>query len=123
MKAYNIMIVFGITVIVIIGGVMGFPIAKMFVGIPDYDIRVDAVIDEQEITPIGQVLIQNTGSKPLTEVKIDFGEGEKMELGTLDVRDRMILTPPYNNKMESVTVSADHHISVNKEYRNENLQH
>lgn len=117
------MIIFGITVIVIIGGVMGFPIAKMFVGLPDYDIYVEAIIDDQKATAVGQVLIQNTGSEPLTEVKIDFGEGQKIELGTLDVRDRIILTPPHNNKMESVTVFADHHISVNKEYRSENLQH
>ncbi|WP_148702590.1 hypothetical protein [Nitrosopumilus piranensis] len=102
---------------------MGFPMAKMFVGLQEYDLHVEAIIDNQKNSTIGQVLIQNTGSKPLTDIKIDFGEGKKMELGTLDVRNRIILTPPNDNKMESVTVFADHHISVNKEYREENLQH
>ena len=102
---------------------MGFPIAKMFVGLPDYELHVEAVIDNQKANTVGQVLIQNMGSKPLTDVKIDFGEGKKLELGTLDVRNRIILTPPNDNKMEFVTVFADHHISVNKEYREENLQH
>lgn len=117
------MIVFGISIIAVIGTVMGFPTAKMFVGLPDYDLYVEAIIDNQETTAVGQVLIQNTGSKPLTNLKIDFGEVEKMELGTLDVRDRIILTPPHNNKMESVTVFADNHISVKKEYREGNLEH
>lgn len=117
------MIVFGISIVIVIGGIMGFPMAKMFVGLPDYDLHVEAVIDNQKSSTMGQVLIQNTGSKPLTDVKIDFGEGKKLELGILDVRDRIILTPPDDNKMESVTVFADHHISVNKEYREENLQH
>lgn len=102
---------------------MGFPIVKMFVGLPDYDLHVEAIIDEEKTTKIGQVLLQNTGSKPLTDVKIDFGEGKEIELGTIDVRDRVILTPPQGNKMESVIVFADHHISVKKEYRQENLQH
>lgn len=115
--------IFGLTIIVVIGGIMGFPILKLFVGLPDYDLHVEAIIDDQKTIAVGQVLLQNTGSKPLTDVKIDFGEGKKIELGTLDVRDRIILTPPQDNKMESVTVFADHHISVKKEYREENLEH
>lgn len=58
----------------------------------------------------------------MTDVKIDFDEGKKWNL-VHDVRDRIIITPPYDNKMESVTIFADKHISVNREYREKNLEH
>ena len=100
---------------------MGLPAAKLFVGIPDYDLYVEALIDNRNPIAVGQVLIQNTGSQPLTNVKVDFGEGDIIDLGTIEVRDRVILTPPQGNKMESVIVSADQNISVNETYREEKL--
>jgi len=111
----------GISFIVIIGIFLGLPTAKLFVGIPDYGLYVDPVIDTRYQSIIAQVLIQNTGSQPLTNVKVDFGEGDILYLGTIAVRDRVILTPPTDNKMEFVTVSADQDIFVNKEYREEQL--
>ena len=111
----------GIAFIVVIGIFIGLPAAKLFVGIPDYSLHVDPVIDTQYQSIIAQVLIQNTGSQPLTNVKVDFGDGDILYLGTIAVRDRVILTPPTDNKMEFVTVSADQDIFVNKEYREEQL--
>ena len=119
MDGYKIFLVAGIAFIVVIGIVIGLPTAKLFVGIPDYGLYVDPVIDTQYQSIIAQVLIQNTGSQPLTNVKVDFGDGDILYLGTIAVRDRVILTPPTDNKMEFVTVSADQDIFVNKEYREE----
>jgi len=110
-----------ITFIVIIGAVIGFPAVKLFVGLPDYGLYIDPVIDKQNPPFIRQVLIQNTGSQPLTNVKVDFGEGDILYLGTIAVRDRVILTPPADNKMEFVIVSADQDVFENKAYREEQL--
>jgi len=110
-----------IAFIVVIGIVIGLPTAKLFVGLPDYGLHVDPVIDTRYESIIVQVLIQNTGSQPLTNVKVDFGDGDILYLGTIAVRDRTILTPPADNKMEFVAVSADNDIFVTKEYREEQL--
>ena len=89
----------------------------LLVASPDYDVNVDARIDKQNSSIIGQVLIQNTGSQPLTNVIVDFGEGDILNIGTLDNLHKVILTTPPDNKMEFVTVSADPDIFVSKMYR------
>ena len=119
MDGYKIFLAVPIAVIVIVIVVIGVPGIKLFVGLPDYDLYVDAIIDKQNSIIIGQVLVQNTGSQPLTNVKVDFGEGDIIDLGTLDARHKLILTPPPENKMEFVTVSADQDVFVNKVYREE----
>jgi len=119
LDGYKIFLAVPIAVIVIVIVVIGVPGIKLFVGLPDYDLYVDAIIDKQNSVIIGQVLVQNTGSQPLTNVKVDFGEGDIIDLGTLDARHKLILTPPPENKMEFVTVSADQDVFVNKVYREE----
>lgn len=90
---------------------------KLLVASPDYELFVDARIDEQNSFIIGEVLIQNMGSKPLTNVKVDFGEGDILNLGTLKANHKMILTPPTDNKMEFVTVSADQDVFETISYK------
>ena len=102
-----------IAFVVVLGIVIGLPTVKLFVGLPDYGLYVEPLIDTQYESIIAQVLIQNTGSQPLTNVKVDFGDGDILYLGTISVRDRVILTPPADNKMEFVAVSADHDVFVN----------
>lgn len=89
----------------------------LFVASPNYDVNVDARIDKQNASIIGQVLIQNTGSQPLTNVIVDFGEGDILNIGTLDNLHKVILTSPPENKMEFVTVSTDQTVLVKKMYR------
>ncbi len=119
MDSYKIFLAVPITVIVILSVAIGIPSIELFVGNPDYDLYVDARINKQNSVTIGQVLIQNIGSQPLTSVKIDFGEGDILDIGTLDARHKIILTTPTDNKMEFVTVTADQDIFVNKAYREE----
>ena len=121
MDGYKIFLAVPIAVIVIVVVLIGVPSVKLFVGLPDYDLYVDAIINKQNSLIIGQVLIQNTGSQPLTNVKVDFGEGDILDLGTLDASQKLILTPPPDNKMEFVTVSADQDVFVNKVYREDQL--
>ena len=66
---------------------------------------------------MGRVTIQNTGSEPLTNIYVNFGAGDTLELGTLKVGQKVIVSPPPDNPMEFVMISADGGVFVNKAYR------
>lgn len=116
MKSYTILIGAIGGAIVIMGIIFGFNISKVAVAIQDYDIFVDPLIDEQNLFVTGRVTIQNTGFHPLTNVQVNFGEGDIIDLGILDPGVKVILSPPPDNSMEFVQVSADPNIFVNKAY-------
>ncbi len=120
-NTYKLFLAVPITVIVVVIFVIGVPAVKLFVDVPDYDLYVDAIINKRSSPPIGQVLIQNIGSQPLTNVKVDYGEGDILDLGTLDAKHKMILTPPFNNNMEFVIVTADQNVFVNITYSDKQL--
>ena len=107
----------GIGGIVIIALVITLDISKVAIATQDYDIYVDPLIDKQSLFVMGRVTIQNTGSQPLTNVRVNFGGGDILELGTLDVGERVILSPPAENEMKFVQVTADPDIFVSKAYR------
>ena len=117
METYKILIGVGIGVIAIMGVIFGMDISKVALATQDYDIYVDPLIDEQNLFVMGRVTIQNTGFKPLTNLKINFGGGDVLELGTLDAGKKIIVSPPPENEMQFVVVSADNDIFVNKAYR------
>lgn len=108
-----------IAVIVVVAVTIGIPSVELLVSSPEYDLFVDAKINKKNSIVVGKVLIQNTGSQPLTNVKVDFGEGDNLDVGTLDKMHKLILTTPPDNKMEFVTVTADQDIFVNMKYREE----
>ncbi len=119
MDSYKIFVIIPIIVIVIVVVTIGVPSVELLVGSPEYELYVDAIINEKNSVIVGQVLIQNTGSQPLTNVKINFGKGDILDIGTLDARHKIILTSTPDNKTEFVTVSADQNVFVNKVYREE----
>jgi len=87
---------------------------------PDYDLSVDARIVDQGSFTIAEVLIQNKGTQLLTNIKVDFGGGDTLDMGTLKAYHKVILTPPTDNKLEFVTVSADQGIFETTVYEKEN---
>ena len=101
----------------IIAVVFGSDVVKMSVPTQDYDIFVDPIIDKQNLFDIGRVTIQNTGLKPLTNIHINFGDGDTMDLKILEPGDKILLSPPSENSMEFVMISADNDIFVSKTYR------
>ncbi len=103
--------------VAIMGVIIGMDISKVAIATQDYDIFVDPLLDEQNLFVMGRVTIQNTGSQPLTDVKVNFGEGDVTELGTLDPGEKVILSPPSDNNMEFVQVTAEPDIFVSKAYR------
>ena len=107
----------GIGGIVVIGVIFTMDFIKIGVATQEYDIFVDPLLDEQSLFVMGRVTIHNTGSEPLTNVKVNFGAGEILELGTLAAGKKVIVSPPPDNEMEFVQVTADPDIFVSKAYR------
>ncbi|HIA09816.1 MAG: hypothetical protein CXX67_03350 [Thaumarchaeota archaeon] len=83
----------------------------------EYSILVDPTKEQQSLFVIARVLIQNTSSQSLTNLAIDYGEGDKDFIGTLKPGQTIILSPPDGNPLQYVTVTADNGIYVFKAYR------
>ena len=117
MKQYAILVGMVIGSIVIISAIFGADILKLSIPTQDYDVFVDPVIDKQSLFVMGRVTIQNTGSQPLTNVHVNFGEGDVLDLGTLKTGQKILVSPPPDNPMKFVMVSADNDVFVSKAYR------
>jgi hypothetical protein len=114
---YTVIIAAGIAAIVVVAIVFGIDILKLTVSTQEYDIFVDPILDKQSLFVMGRVTIQNTGSQPLTNIHVNFGAGDTLDLGTLKAGQKIILSPPPDNPMEFVMISADNDIFVSKSYR------
>ena len=117
MNQYTALIGVGVGVIVVMAVVFGGDIFKMSISTQDYDVFVDPILDKQNLFVMGRVTIQNIGSQPLTNVYVNFGAGDTLELGTLKAGQKIIVSPPPDNPMEFVMISADNDVFVNKAYR------
>jgi len=116
-KKYSILIIVMVVGIGIMAAFFGSDVIKMSIPMQDYDIFVDPIIDKQNLFDIGRVTIQNTGSKSLTNIHVNFGDGDTLDLKLLEPGDKILLSPPSENSMEFVMVSADNEIFVSKAYR------
>lgn len=117
MAIYKLLIVLGISVIVIMGIFVGLSISKVSIASQEYDIFVDPFKDEQNLFTTARVIIQNTGSQPLTNVRVNFGGGDIEELGILKPGQKIIVSPPAENDLLFVMVTTDEGIFVNKAFR------
>lgn len=117
MDNYKILVGVGIGVIGLMGVLFGMDAIRGNVATQDYDLYVDPLIDKQNLFITGRVTIQNTGAEPLSNVRVNFGEGDTLELGVLDSGEKVIVSPPSENAMEYVVVTADPDIVVSKAYR------
>jgi len=107
----------GIGVIAIMAAVFGMDVLTLSLPTQDYDIFVDPILDKQSLFVMGRVTIQNTGFQPLTNVHVNFGAGDTLELGTIKAGNKIIISPPSDNPMEFVMITADNDIFINKAYR------
>ncbi len=117
MKQYSIILVIVISVIVSMGIIFGVDFLKFSIAVQEYDIFVDPILDKQSLFIMGRVIIQNTGSQPLTNIHINFGAGDTLDIKVLKVGQKIIVSPPPENPMRFVMISADNDIFVNKAYR------
>ncbi len=117
MKQYTVIVAAGLAAIVLVLVVFGADIVKFSVPTQEYDIFVDPILDKQSLFVMGRVTIQNTGSQPLTNIHVNFGAGDTLDLKTLKAGQKIILSPPSDNPMEFVMISADNDVFVSKAYR------
>lgn len=117
MKQYTVLIAAGVGVIGIMAVVFGLDMLKLSVSIQDYDIFVDPIIDKQNLFVTGRITIQNTGSQPLTNIHVNFGAGDTLDITSLKSGQKIIISPPPDNPMEFVMIEADEGVFVNKAYR------
>ena len=116
-SSYKFFIIIGVAVIVGIGGVIAVSLSKGTFSSQDYEIDVDPFKDPQNLFVTARVMVQNIGAKPLTNVIINYGDGHVLNLGTLTPGQKVILSPPSENSLNQVKVTADNGISVTKPYR------
>ena len=117
MGGYKFLLIAGIGVITVLGIVVTFTLSKGVIASEEYAIFVDPFKDKQDLFVMARVTIQNIGSQPLTNVKANFGGGDIQELGTLKPGQKILISPPSDNEMEFVMVTADEGIFVNKAFR------
>ncbi len=117
MGGYKFLLIAGIGVIAVLGIVISLNLSKGAVASGEYAIFVDPFKDKQDLFVMARVMIQNIGSQPLTNVKANFGGGDIQELGTLKPGQKILVSPPSDNEMKFVMVTADEGIFVSKAYR------
>ena len=83
----------------------------------DNSILVDPTKEKQSLFVIARVMIQNTGNQPLTNITVDYGDGDKDFISILKPGKTMILSPPDGNSLQFVRVTADGNVDVYKAYR------
>jgi hypothetical protein len=102
------------------GGVAVLIIFLLFsvfaVATQNYAMNVDPIKDNQYLFSTGRVMITNTGKLPLTNIVVNYG-GKVDKLTSLSPGENAMLSPPENSTLKSVTVTADHGLSVTKDYR------
>jgi len=104
----------GIIAVIILVITMAFPGSTVT---SDNSILVDPTKEKQSLFVIARVMIQNTGNQPLTNMTIDYGDGDKDFISILKPGKTMILSPPDGNSLQFVRVTADGNVDVYKAYR------
>ena len=87
----------------------------------DYAIDVDPIKDNQNLFNTARVTVTNTGKLPLTNIVVNYGGssgGNEIEkLTSLSPGEKVLLSTPEKSALQSVTVTADHGLSITKAYR------
>jgi len=104
----------GVIAVIILVITMAFPSSTVT---SDNSILVDPTKEKQSLFVIARVMIQNTGNQPLTNMTIDYGDGDKDFISILKPGKTMILSPPDGNSLQFVRVTADGNVDVYKAYR------
>lgn len=86
----------------------------------DYAIDIDPIKDNQNLFSTARVTVTNTGKMPLTNIVINYGgtgTNAIEKLASIAPGEKVLLSPPESSTLQSVTVTADHGVSITKAYR------
>jgi hypothetical protein len=93
---------------------MAFPVSTTT---SEHSILVDPTKEKQSLFLLARVTIQNTGNQPITNITVDYGDGDKDFISILKSGQTLILSPPGGNSLQFVRIIADGNIDVYKAYR------
>ena len=93
---------------------MAFPVSTTT---SEHSILVDPTKEKQSLFLLARVTIQNTGNQPITNITVDYGDGDKDFIPILKSGQTLILSPPGGNSLQFVRIIADGNIDVYKAYR------
>lgn len=79
-----------------------------------YSMYVDPRTESGDGLSESHVTIINTGSSPLTNLKVAYDNGHMDNIPLLNPKDKIILSPPASSK--NVTITTDQGITVTKPF-------
>jgi hypothetical protein len=86
----------------------------------DFALDIDPIKDNQNLFSTSRVTVANIGRLTLTNVVVDYGGGSKNaieKISSLSPGEKILLSPPANSTLKSVTVTTDQGVKVTKDYR------
>ena len=107
----------GIAALIAISAVIIYTAFPSPTAFDDHAIMGDPTVEKQSLFTIARVTIQNTGTSPLTNLTINYGDNDIDFIGTLDPGKTIILSPPQGNSLQYVIVTADGDVHIFKAYR------
>ncbi|MDE1829454.1 MAG: hypothetical protein KGI25_03935 [Thaumarchaeota archaeon] len=108
--------------ILIAGSAVGVGIVAVFLVFvfltpsQDYAVSVDPLVSKGDFGTYTHVFIKNTGRLPVTNLKVNYGNGKSDSIPVLEPGDRVMLSPPDGSDLNLVKVTADNGINVTKSY-------
>ena len=107
----------GIAALIAISAVIIYTAFPSSTAFDNHSIMVDPTVEKQSLFTIARVTIQNTGTSPLTNLTINYGNNDIDFIGTLEPGKTIILSPPQGNSLQYVIVTADGDVHIFKAYR------
>ena len=86
----------------------------------DFALDIDPIKDSQNLFSTSRVTVANIGRMTLTNIVVDYGGGSKNaieKISSLSPGEKIMLSPPANSPLKSVTVTTDQGVRVTKDYR------
>lgn len=84
----------------------------------EYSLDVDAIKDEVDVGGLqARVKLTNTGRLPLTNIIIDFDNGDIQRLSVLEPGKTMLISPKPDTQFLMVKVTTDQGIAITREFR------
>jgi hypothetical protein len=83
----------------------------------NFGLDVDPIKDNQNLFNTARVTVTNTGKLTLNNVTVIYDNKSRETINSLTPGQKIMLSPPDNSSLKSVTVIADHGLMVTRAYR------
>ena len=83
----------------------------------NFGLDVDPIKDNQNLFNTARVTVTNTGKFTLNNVTVIYDNKSRERINSLPPGQKIMLSPPDNSSLKSVTVIADHGLMVTRAYR------